>query len=310
LKFVNGSIQNIRSLSQRGLAVAWARLARLGLPAFDRFAPEAQVHDPKQLVVWKVEGVAGQFVFRALYRGRLVGEAFNDDWTGKTLSEVTPASLRLPIIGASDQCALTGCAVYTILRANDEAGHPIDLERLLLPFGKHGRVQIIVASLQLISAQGAVERREMFKKFEAKSETKLSVTISAASFSEDYSKPLTIDYTAAQKEVTALNRAGNLQDAAVNRFSVRRDYALVIAALSFMTKVNIKTIEPLLGEGRLDELVVACKASGLSWPTTTMIIRNRPRCRPASKRELAQSLYMFEALSLSVAQQTLRLWPG
>src|SRR4051794_3025980 len=43
----NGS--HIRSVSQRGLAGAWAHLASQGLPAFDQFQPPIQVHDPKQV---------------------------------------------------------------------------------------------------------------------------------------------------------------------------------------------------------------------------------------------------------------------
>ena len=123
----------------------------------------------------------GQTVFRALYRGGLIGEAFNDGWVGKTLTEVTPPSLQSAIISASDQCAATGRAVYTILRTYDGKGFAINLERLLLPFGKDGRVQVILASLQLISLQGVVERRSIVGDFEARCESVLSITIPAAS---------------------------------------------------------------------------------------------------------------------------------
>jgi hypothetical protein len=300
-------------MTQRGLAVAWARLANNGLPSFDQFDPGIEVQDPKQIVAWKVERTEGHFVFRALYRSGLVGEAFDDSWTGKTLAEVTPPSLHVPIIGASDHCASTGCVVYTVLRTRDGAGYSIDLERLLLPFGKNGRVQLILASLQLISMEGTVERSKIFQKFQSHSKTVLSLRISAGSFNENHPRPVVDggkpkDYTAAQNEVFALNREGNLKDATVNRFAVGREYGLVIAALSFLSGVKVETIEPLLRADRLDELIVVCKASRLSWPTTTMIIRNRPQCRPSSDRDLQQGLYMFEALSLSVAQQTVRLW--
>ena len=241
-------------------------------------------------------------------------EAFDNSWTGKTLAEVTPPSLQVPIISASEHCASTGCAVYTVLRTLDGAGHSIDLDRLLLPFGKDGQVQLILASLQLNSNEGAVERSKIFQKFQLHSKTVLALRISAGSFNENHLKPVAIDggkrndYGAAQKEIFALNRAGKLKDATVNRFAVGREYDLVIAALSFMSEAKIETIEPLLREDRLDELIVACKASRLSWATTTMIIRNRPRCRPVSDPDLEQGLHMFEALPLSVAQQTVRIW--
>jgi hypothetical protein len=190
LNFENGTVHSIRSVSQRALAESWARLGQGGLASFDQFDPEPGTHDPKQLVAWKVEVKDGQLVFRALYRGKLVDEAFNDAWTGKTLREVTPPSLQPLIICASEHCVSTGCAVYTVLRTNGGGGFPIELERLLLPFGRNGRVKIIVASLQLVSVQGTVERGKVAKDFEAQSEAVVSVRISAASFHKSCSKPV------------------------------------------------------------------------------------------------------------------------
>jgi hypothetical protein len=181
LDFENGTAHSIRSVSQRALAASWAALGKESLPSFDLFDPDPGVHDPKQLVAWKVEVNGVQLNFRALYSGRLVDEAFNDGWAGKTLREVTPPSLQSAIIGASEHCVSTGCAIYTVLRTYDGTGSPIELERLLLPFGKNGRVKIIVASLQLLSQRGTVERRKIAKEFEAQSEVILSIRISAGS---------------------------------------------------------------------------------------------------------------------------------
>jgi uncharacterized protein (DUF2336 family) len=118
--------------------------------------------------------------------------------------------------------------------------------------------------------------------------------------------PRPIDHTQAQNEVAALNRAAKLNDSAVNRFAVRREYANVVAALSFMTEVKIEAIQLLINSDRLYGLIVACKAARLSWSTTTMIILNRPECPPATEQELEQGLEVYQALSLSVAQWTIR----
>jgi uncharacterized protein (DUF2336 family) len=88
-------------------------------------------------------------------------------------------------------------------------------------------------------------------------------------------------YAEAQKEMVALNRAGKLNDSTLNRFAVRSEYTKVVAAISFKSEVNIETIHPL-------------------------IIRNRPACAPATKQELEQGLEVFQAVSLSVAQWTIR----
>jgi hypothetical protein len=179
LDFSNGTIHSIRSISQRALAASWARLAKDGLPSFDQLEITSRVHDPKQLVVWKVEANSAGIVFRALYRGRLLDEAFNDGWSGKTLAEVTPPSLQPAIISASEHCVSTGCGIYTVLRTYDTEGFAVDLERLLLPFGKNGRAQHILASLQLISLEGTVERRNAAWSFESRSDVVLSVRIPA-----------------------------------------------------------------------------------------------------------------------------------
>jgi uncharacterized protein (DUF2336 family) len=115
-----------------------------------------------------------------------------------------------------------------------------------------------------------------------------------------------IDYTQAQSEVLALNRAGKLSDSTVNRFAVRSEYTNVVAALSLLSDVKIEAVEPLIEPERLYGLIVACRASRLSWSTMTMIIRNRPGCSPPTQRELEQAREVFDALLLSVAQWTVR----
>ena len=117
-----------------------------------------------------------------------------------------------------------------------------------------------------------------------------------------------IDYTAAEQAVHALSRAGNLNDAAVNGFAVDRNYRNVTVALSALSSASIDAIEPLLANSRPDGLIVACKAAGLSWPTTSMIIRNRPNFALPTKVELGQGKEIFEALSLAAAQRTMRFW--
>jgi hypothetical protein len=115
-----------------------------------------------------------------------------------------------------------------------------------------------------------------------------------------------IDYTQAQSEALALNRTGKLNDSTINRFAVRGEYINVVAAISLKTEVKIEAIAPLIESDRLYGLIVACKAARLNWSTTTMIIRNRPDCPPATQREFEQAEVVFEGLLLSLAQWTIR----
>ncbi len=80
-KFVTPEV--IKSVTQRALASYWDRLAAgRAFPAFTEFEPDATSHDPKQLVVWNIEGAGPLLKFRALYQGANVAEVFNSScWT-------------------------------------------------------------------------------------------------------------------------------------------------------------------------------------------------------------------------------------
>ena len=115
------------------------------------------------------------------------------------------------------------------------------------------------------------------------------------------------DYSEAQGKMIELSRKGRLNDSTVNRFAVTREYTEVVAALSLLSGAPIEVVEPLIASDQLDGLIAVCKAARLNWSTTIMIIRNRPSCSPVSSLELEQGQEAFEALTLSLAQRTIRL---
>jgi hypothetical protein len=144
------SSEAIKSPSQRALTDYWDRLAAgRRFPVFTELDATALSHDPKQLVVWSVEGKRPRQKFRALYQGENVSQAFNSDWAGKTMEEVVPMSLRRVTLDAAKQCAGTGAAVYMIISTIGPNGQRVECHRLLLPFGRDGAVEQILASLQL-----------------------------------------------------------------------------------------------------------------------------------------------------------------
>ena len=163
----------IKSDSQRALAELWDRLAEgRRFPAFTELDARGLQHDPKQLVVWSVEGKGPRQKFRALYQGNNVAQAFNSDWAGKTMDEVVPMSLRRVTLDAARRCASTGAAVYMIISTIDVNGQRVDCHRLLLPFGRDGAsVEQILASLQLTVASA---RKRIVKDFKMQAEIVLS----------------------------------------------------------------------------------------------------------------------------------------
>ena len=105
-----------------------------------------------------------------------------------------------------------------------------------------------------------------------------------------------------------MNRAGKLNDATVNRFAIDGQYEDVVAALSLFASVSIEAIDGVCRNPKPDGLIVACRASRLSWSATTMIIRNRPGVPAVTREELEQGKQVFEMLSLTSAQRTMRFW--
>jgi uncharacterized protein (DUF2336 family) len=114
--------------------------------------------------------------------------------------------------------------------------------------------------------------------------------------------PEPVVYSEARARVLALSSAGKLNDSALNRFAMQREATNVIAALSVLSGAAIEAIEPLMEEKSCDGLIVACRASRLSWQTTLAIVRSRS-VPELSEQELAHTKEKFEKLYLSTAQR-------
>ena len=175
------SPQAIRWISQRALADYWDRLAAgRPFPAFTELKSEPGMYDPKQFVVWNVEGQGRQQKFRALYQSENVAEVFNSSWFGKTMNEVVPISLRRFTMEAAKECVTSGCLVYTIVSTIDTNGHRVDCEGLLLPFGRNGLVEQILTSLRLKSIQGRVQRKKILGNFQIRTDVLFSGKIKSS----------------------------------------------------------------------------------------------------------------------------------
>jgi uncharacterized protein (DUF2336 family) len=114
------------------------------------------------------------------------------------------------------------------------------------------------------------------------------------------------DYASAEREVLALSRSGRLTDSAVNRFAMTQDHERLTAALALLSEAPVTVIERLLCRDRLDEIVVVCKAARLRWATTVSIISCTLGGVSASEEEMGELKKLFETLSLSEAQWTVR----
>jgi hypothetical protein len=165
----------IKWASQRELADYWDRLAAgRPFPEFAELKSEPGMYDPKQFVVWNVEGQGRQRKFRAVYQSENVAEVFKSSWLDKTMDEVVPMSLRPFTMDAAKECVTSGCLVYTIVSTIDTSGHRVDCEGLLLPFGRNDMVEQILTSLRLKSVQGKVQRRKILGNFQIQTDVLFS----------------------------------------------------------------------------------------------------------------------------------------
>lgn len=160
----------IKSISQRALLRHWRELAsEERLPALEQFAPPARAHDPRQLMFWAVESEAGERCFRTLHQTAYVVEAFGRNPPPRELLQaVVPPSLQDITLSGLNACVDARGPLYSIITTSDDHDHPIDCERLLLPFAAaSGEVRQIVASLQLISINGRFTRETVLARFVA-----------------------------------------------------------------------------------------------------------------------------------------------
>jgi hypothetical protein len=174
------SMHAIRSSNQRALAEHWSLLSSdRRFPPIEHFNPQAKDHSPEQLILWDVESSGNSRQFRVRRMGLRAREALGSGPIGKTMEELVPPALREISLQGAHECAASGSVIYAVITTIAN-GHQVDCERLLLPFGRdNGTVEHIVASLQLISFQGAVERQEVSRDFETGSRVTFSGRINS-----------------------------------------------------------------------------------------------------------------------------------
>ena len=162
---------------------------------------------------------------------------------------------------------------------------------------------------ELLSKASATVRQRLLKTAAPEVRVKIQQAIQAVAKQIEAEAPKpAVDYREAETRVSALNRAGKLGDQTINRFAIEEQHANIIASLALLATVEIAIVAPLLSHRRPDGLIVACKAARLNWSTTAMVLRCRTGCPAMSKREIDQARELFESLSLSAAQRTIRFW--
>jgi len=116
------------------------------------------------------------------------------------------------------------------------------------------------------------------------------------------------DYSAAQRVVLNLNRAGRMNEAALAAFCSDGKYEETVVALAALAKVPINVVDRLVGGERPDPVLILCKATGLGWPTVKAIFLVRPDGKGTSSQGLDEAFANYGRLSVSTARRVVRFW--
>jgi uncharacterized protein (DUF2336 family) len=116
------------------------------------------------------------------------------------------------------------------------------------------------------------------------------------------------DYRAAQRVVLALDKANQLDEAALTTFCSDGKYEEAVVTLATLSKVPIKIADRLMNGDRPDPVLILCKAAGLGWRAVKTLILARPEGGGTSSQGLDLAFANYGRLSASTAQRVVRFW--
>jgi uncharacterized protein (DUF2336 family) len=116
------------------------------------------------------------------------------------------------------------------------------------------------------------------------------------------------DYSAAQRVILGLDRAGRLNEAALAAFCGEGKFEETVVALATLAKVPLNVVDRLMGGERPDPALILCKAVGLSWATVKAITSLLADGKPTSSQGLEAAFANYERLSNSTARRVVRFW--
>ncbi len=164
MQFAKSRADVIRSVPQRWLLNYWHRLCgQKPLPLWKDLTGSELSRMTDNLLFCDVmrEGDGERFLIR--YKGARIIEAYGE-CDGRYLDDTLPPLARETALSTYRHAIATRRPIYTVVKAQDRAGKPVDFERLLLPFSHQGEsVDSILAALEWVSIEGGFEGRELLR---------------------------------------------------------------------------------------------------------------------------------------------------
>jgi hypothetical protein len=153
----------IRSVTQRWLFNSWKRLRHQQPLPLWRDLP---VDDLKPLIdrLMFCDVVPGPDSPRLLIRfcGKRIAQSYGGDCQEKFLDEALPSAWRDTALTTYAKVIEARTPLYNVVDTGDTAGRLVHLERLLLPFSRHGEtVNHVLASIESVSVEGRFEQNQL-----------------------------------------------------------------------------------------------------------------------------------------------------
>jgi uncharacterized protein (DUF2336 family) len=131
---------------------------------------------------------------------------------------------------------------------------------------------------------------------------------SARQSNEAKARAARVDYSRAQRRISALQHEGKLGEALLVGMAESVDYKHTIAALASLCVVPIEVVDRLMRAERPDPVLILCKSAGWGWATAEAIIKRRPGTAAISSQDLGSARADFDRLSMETAQRVIRFW--
>jgi hypothetical protein len=165
LIFESANSSIVKSIRQRDLLNAWLRLyARdQSMPRADAYEPERLDDERLDLVHYAVEAGRQPPRLTIQSEGTRMAHAYGHTGKGRALDDYLGPSLAPIVMPVYYECIARRLPVYTIADIDDVDGRLVAYERLLLPFGEHGEVTRIIASLKTICEDGHFEIKNLMR---------------------------------------------------------------------------------------------------------------------------------------------------
>jgi hypothetical protein len=163
MNFESANPSVVRSIKQRDLLNTWLRALRKPhpLPVISDFQPDRIGDELADMMGYDVEGEGDSARFRITQEGARLAATYGNDHldpverTNRYLDDAIGPDRYARVVPCYRACLVHKRPTYSVSMLRDSDGKDVSYERLLLPFGKAGKVEQIVGSFKAISIDGS-----------------------------------------------------------------------------------------------------------------------------------------------------------